>query len=421
VSAVELNTDDPFEDLFEDDSLDDLFDIEEDSEIVKASGRAGKRMLNVTLEYDPSKITGYSELLMECIATRNVIPEDYNIDRATHWFQALGNLPAKTLAADEDRWQLFIFAAEFIRLHGTPEQKRASQLSLTGKVNPEWDATKENVEQDGRVWGGVEFADEVPPVVGKVEGDFGKGSTARPPTLTIVPPVREQIESDKKFNLKMNKQTAVPAEPVDLEAIKDSGTDPELQTWRLAEEIAFNKPRDVWEGKVDWMLEQKIKYCYSWLEDIGTVPVPYPDNMLNIFWPAPSLDLRDKPKVDRRNMITGKVIDFWRKSVAKNGEGMNLKSDSYRVTLAAMELQKAIEAYVQAGSKFNMENEVQDKVEEGQVQQAAKKYFQAHFPIADLGAGPGPLSTMDPDYVKYIRLCRQYKLAIGTILHETKL
>lgn len=395
------------EDLFgmdeePEDPFDDLFELSPPDE---KQGRAGKRRMNVTVEYDPSKISGISQLLMESISSRGIVAEDYDGDRAIDVYKNLGKLEARTLARDEDRWHMFIFAAEYLRVHGSEEQQSQAML-YQGKVNPKWDETKENVEQDGRTIGGVDDDPLTPPII-PVTGEAGVSHT-----------VRGQVESKQKTAIEKNRPSAVPA---DLDKIRAEAGDPQTQTWRLALEMA-HKPREEWEGKIDWMLEQKVKYCYSWLTEAGELPRPFPPDSLNIFWNVrASADVGPQEVKDRRFAITGKIMNFWRKSVEQNGAGIDLKSDSYRTTLAALELHKALNTYVGAGSHFNMAGEVQDKVEEIAVQKAAKKYFQAHFPISMAGAGPGPLSTMDPDYVEYIRLCRQYRLPEGTLLHEAKL
>lgn len=405
---------DLFDDLFDDvDPFEDLF--VEESEITKAHGRAGKQRLSVVIEYDPSKVSGIGSLIMESIASRGTIPEDFDADHAVKWYQNLGRLDAKTLANDEDRWQMFVFAAEYLRMHGSPDQNREKMKHITGKVNPDWDETAENVAQDGRTLGTVDIDPFGPGV--PVVGEAGIAHLDPPSRLASLPTVRESVERTEAMKVEKNRPEA---HAVDFDAIRAEEGNPQLQIWRVANEYAL-KPRAEWEGKVDWMLEQKIKYCYSWIQEFGDITAPYPPDQLAIFWGRPSVDPRDKPKVDRRDAMTSKVIGFWRASVAKNGDGMNLKSDSYRTVLTAMALQKAIEDYVSAGSKFDFEGNVIDKGEEMEVQKAAKAYFMAHFPIKDLGAGPGPLSTSDPDFVEYLRLIRQYKLPQGTLLHEIKL
>lgn len=382
------------EDLFaieEDDPFADIFSIEE------PKVNLAHRKLDVTIEYDPSKLSGVSELLMECIACRGAVSDDFNMDMAISIVRNLGQMAAQILIADEDRWQQFIFAAEYVRLNGTKENWRDAALHPTGKVNMQWDASAENVEQDGRTLGGVDLDPFEGPTLAVV-GDAGIAHT-----------VRDRVMQKEKERLEINRPEAAPAP---TRVPDDNHMD---SIWELASRWA-KKPRAEWEGQVDWMLEQRIKYCYDWLHEMGTI-----DTSLDIFWPVVLGDNQSKDSVVRRHDITLKVIEFWRKSLSVNGEGLNLHSESYRKVLAAMKLQSAIEVYTTAGTKFNLQNEIQDKEEEILVKRAAKTYFQAHFPIAALGAGPGPLSTMDPNYVEYVRLCRQYKISLGTLLHEAKL
>lgn len=392
-----------FDDVFSDpepetevDPLDDLFELTPEQ---PKQGRAGTKQMNVTIAYDAPPDNQVGQLIMECIASRGIISSDYHADKAKAIYQNLGKLEARTLARDEDRWQMFVFATEWLRTNDPTAW--GESIRNIGKVNPDWDETQENVQQDGRTLGGVDDDPLAPPLTVKKKNE----------------PVREQIENAKKANIEKNRPNAAPA---DLDKIKAEANDPKMQIWVIAQELAM-KPRDEWEHKVDWMLEQKIKYCVHWLQHVKDSNAPFPEDARAIFWPHPMTDPREKPNFDRRNAITGKVLKFWRKSVLENGEGIDLQSKSYRVTLAAIKLHKAIDEYVRAGAKFNLEGEVQDKAEEVQVQRAAKEYFRAHFPVTAFGAKPGPISTLDPDYVEYVRLCRTYKLEIGTLLHETEL
>lgn len=412
--------DDPFADLFGGDTQNAVDELgqatlakaEDLQELMDTKyGRGNNRVFTVKLGYNTHGLQE-GQMIMEVVSMRDTIPSDWGVQKWREFMDTVGAAPFRVLFSDIDRYHMALFGAEYLRCFETKEDRQAHGQWRAN--NPDWDPNAENVEQDGRTLGGVDDDPLTPPVI-SVKGDAGV-SHALGQNATPVLPVREQIDEQKKFKLALNKSKSLMAK---TDAGRRPEDDPQMRIWEIAIGLA-RKPRAEWQDKVDWMLEQKVKYCYSWIKETGEVPRPYPEDMLNLFWPKPYVGMEHKDVTARRNDIVGKVMDYWRKSVDKNGTGIELESTSYRVTMAAMELEKAIEAYVKAGAKFNMQGENTDKAEELGVRQAATKYFQAHFPITMHGAGPGPLSTMDPDYVEYRRLCSQYSIPVGTLLHEHK-
>jgi hypothetical protein len=362
-------------------------EVEGDTRLTGKAGRRNKeRIIEVKLKYD-SETLNQSDMLREVIAARGTIDERYNDpEYCSKMFYRLGKVPAYILAGDIDRWSYFIFAAETLRLN--PDFKELGIKEL-GNVNDGYDFKKAQPELEGGVtWGGEEHENET---------------------------VRAQVDKAKKKALEENRESAAPAKPVVDE------NDPYILKWKVAEKHARNTPRDQWEGKTDVEFERMIKWCYGWLRDIGEVPTPYPDP-LDLFWarPRPGDLQMSASAIKRRNFITGKVMKFWRKSLSQEGvkDQMNLQGAmSYRVVLAAKKLSTHIEYY---SAPDPIHGEDDDELI-ANVKKAALNYFNAHFPVDTQGAKPGPITTLDPGYVDYIRICRQYKLEEGTLLHEVDL
>lgn len=366
-------------------------------------GSGEDRIFTVKLGYNTHGLE-QGQMLMEVVSTRPIIPADWGIVEWRRFMDHVGALEFRTAYVDIDRYHKLIYGAEYLRnFESSDEHKANACYRQTGNFDPD----AENVEQDGRTWGGVDLDGEFMPV----EGERGLSHT-----LNEVKPVREQLQERKESVIEAHKNTLV---PVDLDVVRDMANDPELQKWEVAIGIA-RKPRETWEGKLDWEMEQRVKYCYGWLREIGTVPRPYPQDLLALFWPVPKV-LEDNDRAnERRAEVTDRLLKFWRKSVSANGATMDLHSESYRVTLAAMELERLIEHHVSNYRRIDHENSLEqlDAVSMGHIKAAAVKYFQAHFPIAESGAGPGPITTSDPPYVEYIRLCRTYGIREGSFLHD---
>lgn len=367
---------------------------------------AGKRRFAVMLEYDPSKVTGIGELLMESIGVRGIhkfIPQPYTIEDAFKYIKCFAWTPANIVAGSEDCWHAYIYAVEYMRMHGTKEQQRQANYS-DKQVNPDYDNTKENIKQDGRTWGSIDMEDFIEPT-----GERGLSYQEVP--------VREQVQERQAAVIEAHRSSLT---PVDLDKVRESANAPEEQKWEVAVGLA-RKARSVWEGKIDWEMEQRVKYCYGWLRDIGSIPLPYPADLTCLFWPISKVFGNNEQDNQRREFITGKIMGFWRRGLAQNE--IDTHSESYRVTLAAMELSALIEEYVGNPRRVDHEHTLNqlDAVTITEIKSAAQKYFQAHIPVSHLGAAPGPISTLDPTFVDYIRLCKKYDIPTGTLLHTLQI
>lgn len=354
-----------------------------------------------------------SQMLMEVVSMkpkRVPIKPDWGVVEWRQFIDNEGQIPfIKVALQDIEKYHRLIFAAEYLRTFETKEDESAN--AMVRPVNPDWDHTQENPTQDGRTWGSIDLDD--------FSGLVPEGEKGLSHIIGDIKPVREQIQEQQVAVIEAHKNSLV---PVNLDAVRQAQNDPYLQKWEVAQGIA-RKPRETWEGKLDWEMELMAKYCYGWIRDIGTVPRPYPQDMLCLFWPIPTvLENNDKAN-ERRNEVTARLIAFWRKSVLANGTGIDLHSESYRVTLVAMKLEKLIEYHVTNYRRVDHENTLEslDTVSMSQIKAAAVEYFQAHFPVQVYGAKPGPLPTLDPPYVEYVRLCRKYDLKEGQFLHELNL
>lgn len=407
----EFNWDDPDdEDEFSWDTSDDIeverVPIHPDTTIrkqpIKASEQTktvardgkGKRSLQVVLGYN-SEGLNQSTMIMEIACMREHIPPDWGPQEWSDYLYGVGNIPFYAVWGDLDRYYMLLYAAEYFRQN--PEGKDLGLSKLQERIksfDPKKMLDLQLGSQNGHsVWGGVEYESR--------------------------PPIREQVATQQKETIDRNRSEAVPAEAV---LTQQGPNDAYLAKWVMAEKRA-GQPRESWEGKCDWEFEQMIKYCYGWLKDIGEVPQPYPMGTIDLFWqrPRPNETPMDEKTVMRRNYITYKLMKFWRKSLSEDGvkDLMQFSPLSYRVTLMAKRLNKLIEMY--ATNWQTDDDGAQDDVIMGKVRKVALKYFKAHFPVAMEGAKPGPLATLDPPYVEYIRLCRKYQLEEGILLHEADL
>lgn len=379
-----------------------FFGLESESTPSAPKARDGKRRLNIVLEYDKKTKFNVSQMLRESIAARGALSENYNDpEYVARTYYNLGKIPAWILCGDEDRWQQFIFCAEVIREHPEYSSLGVEELKddVCGKCglsrNRKFGKNERQVEIDGTVWGEEEMA--------------SKANV----------PIREQMETRKVLNVAKT-QTSSFAAPVD-----EDFTDSELalqDKWKKAEKWA-NRPRANWEGQVDFEFEAMIKYCYGWLKDIGEVPQPYPFGTIDLFWQRPKAGELDMSElaVGRRNYITAKTMKMWNKWLKdpdKSGKlELGRRPVSYRVVLAAQELSTLIETYATPDDIHGFDDlELQERVKKATI-----KYFKAHMPITTQGVKPGPIETLDPGYVEYIRLCRKYSLRIGTLLHKVEL
>jgi hypothetical protein len=354
---------------------------------------------------------------------------------ADYWWKTINNLsavPIGTLVKDRERLRLAIYACCFIHWHDLGTGSDAETRNPAPVSNPGYDPYVENVAQDGRHWGmrlerenlPMTHLDPVPYVeppqsVDPLGHTFVDDGTlpnpfeeSRQKLLNDTRlsdrgvTVREQVEEKKEEQLADFKETQVSGE--ELAKVHAQAASVYKQKWGIAEKLA-RKPKEAWQN-APYELVKMVEFCYGWIRDTGEVPA-YPDSIIEIWRDRPTWQNTNMTPeaVTRRNEIVEKVYAFWTKSVEESKDTINLRSESYRVTLGVMELEKAIEGYANG------------TVEAGHVRGCAVRYFHAHFPIEQLGVKPGPIDTLDPDYIKYLGLCKKYNLEVGTLLHEANL
>jgi hypothetical protein len=204
-----------------------------------------------------------------------------------------------------------------------------------------------------------------------------------------------------------------PSERQDLTLARSSSSSLEAR-WRVALQIAEQSPRMEALGEEMRALVEYIRDCQRRAE---TPQMPH--DVLDLFWPRPKMcDMADET-VPRRDAMAMRVIRYLWLAWERKGQGMVRGSKSYRVTLAAMRLEREIERY--AAKWRSPLNEPDEATLEGLCRDAAVAYFEAHRPVPAGDRRLGADTTTDPDYITYVRLCRQYKLEVGTLLHEAQL
>jgi hypothetical protein len=124
----------------------------------------------------------------------------------------------------------------------------------------------------------------------------------------------------------------------------------------------------------------------------------------------------------RREKMAIRVRDFWNKTIHTQNEGrtviredLDLKSNSYRVVLAAYDLAAAIEGYAgfkRAGKDTDSQQEEQAEKLVGQM---AVAYRDAHKPLVE-----GQLDTDWAGYNEYLEAFKDNGLKMGMLLHEWK-
>jgi hypothetical protein len=258
-----------------------------------------------------------------------------------------------------------------------------------------------------------------------------KSFTDEPRIKLNLPPSVETVQAQiaKKIADKLEKDRPE-NQPAPLENIeaRPKELNPYIQKWVLAEQLA-REPEENWRYKYDFMFESMIKYCYSWIRTNGAVPQPYPIDIVDLYWQRPTMLNMEPTTVERRDSIVLKIRHYlnhqYSKALAKEGTGFDPTSRSYRVTLAARKLESLIEQYAINWKRYKtsrdltapvMELEIPDADIEGQIREAAKEYYKAHYPIVT--SKVGPKDTLDPDYVGYVELIRKYGLKHGELLHE---
>lgn len=346
------------------------------------TSRGGAQAVTVTVR--PGQQFNVSDLILEAITTRRIIPEDWDLDKCSSYLNTVGSLRFCDLAVDEDRYHKALYAAEYLRKLGRdenpfePTKYFYKHLALRVPSNPNHDTSVHQEKLDGRTVGDASLAMKMLPV-------------------------REQVQEKQEQHIEDNRIMAVPTEHQ-----KDRETDPMLAKWQEAERIARTTKRSDWEGNLDFEMEAMVKHCYIWLKDIGSVDYK-PDKLMDIFWPR-SQYLGESTEVqERRYAMTGRILDFFKSNLPKF-PNINLTSNSYRTVLAAKALSKALDAYAK-----NVDPSAEAQCT-GQVKEKSKEYFMAHIPIAS--EIPGPNDTIEPNYVDYLRLCRKFGYPEGTPLAQ---
>lgn len=423
------------------------------------------KKLNITIDYDPNSLPPVSQMLMEIVSSR--IQQNYaekDIDYWWNYMNKVGSVPFLTVMKDEPRYWTLIYAAEFIRMHpGSDAEHRT--LDSRPIENPDYNPYERNVAQEGNHWG---IQMEAPPVLaprpaletGKAQSDdpFAPNFVARDNEGNIISPrlqdavnlnpdlastlgliedtklskiapistaiieekrlaepgplgVREQVEKAAEENLESFLKDDQPKGEVSTEAI--GVPDGLTLKWQEADRLAL-LPREAWEN-APYQLRKMVQWCYGHRMDTSTAEnqqgevTEFPTDMALVYTYRPKFVDKDPEVVQRRNEMRDKVLGFWNKSVEANRDKINLDSKSYRVQLGATGLSKMIDEFAN------------NRVDENAVKHAAMRFFQAHFPVETLGANPGPVSTLDPTYEEYIKLCTKYNLEVGVLLHEKNL
>ena len=387
------------------------------------------KSIQVTLDLAANRISNVGTLLMECIEER--VTKHLDKSSKEYWWgqlNLLSDIDARTLFLDEDRFYLMIYAAEWIRTYCTPEDN--AKFCKRPVTNPDYNPYQENVKQEGKHWGLRLEAPAVPqgrpnttpPVISGAKGekvvvsypdkvvDAVTGEVTGPEDFPdpftaedVIVPVREQVQDAEAKDLEKFIESQQPVE-VELTTAPDTYE----QKWEIAAKYA-RKPREVWKD-VPFELLKMIEWCYGWLQDTGELP-EYPHDLIEIWWKRPTFYNTDltPEAVTRRDFMVNKIRTFWSKSVDANRDTVNLTSNSYRITLKAMELEKLIEAYAEGADN------------EATIKQTAYDYFKAHLPIETIGVKPGPIDTLDPDFLEYLKLCQKYNITVGVLLHEANL
>lgn len=354
------------------------------------------KVMTVSIAYNRGDRDSMADYLLEILKDRaEYMYPNWDIDKAMMVLKSSSKMNVGIASGREDIWYLYIYAAEYIRKYGSTEQRRTYWLPETSEPMT---ADEDRFATTRDSWGGV-------------EDDWGE---------TQPVPVREQMQEKKVSTMEAYRGTLTDH---DLAEIASLEAEPELMKWAVAEKIAHTKARSRWEGKLDWEMEQRVKYCYGWLREVGNVP-KYPDSLEEVFRPYVAIENSERAN-EKRLKITEKVMKFFHAMLKRSDlKGINLYTKSYRAVLAAQELEALIEHYatnyrrIESTPQGTITEEMLDAEDEQAIKQAAVRYFNAHLPVQTQGSPPGPLSTIDPGYVEYIQLCRKYGIKEGQLLHE---
>jgi hypothetical protein len=364
--------------------------------VKRVIGRGGAMLTDIRA--DMSNGMDQGKLIQEVVAMRPIIPERYTDEDWARILHSVGHVPFYILCEDVDRYHLAMYAAEQLRDPSKKAIKDAGLKYLPRTSGTGHDPNEYQEKIHGKRWGGVD------------------------PEETK--PVREQMTEKQKKLIESKR-----AESVASIINSDKYDLPIKERWANAEKVARIGKREDWEGLGSPEFESMVQFCYRWIKDCGRVPRQMCDPM-DVYWERWGLVKGVDEKTNERRMSMVKAVrKFWRKAVKEaraQGKALDLKSQSYRTVLGAMKLQRAIEEYAwnhkvwkvseDKSKPVEMELVTPDEVLVKRVEKAAKGYFKAHFPLKN--PPPGPMSTVDPDYHTYMRLCRKYGLKQGALLHK---
>lgn len=212
-----------------------------------------------------------------------------------------------------------------------------------------------------------------------------------------------------------------------IEAIKASAGTPMEQKWAIAFSIATNKnvTREDFEKIEDFQLKEMILWCKRNLnQQTGRVEIPYPTDLIEIYWPVPQVyDMSDEA-VTRREAILTRITNFLKKQGLEFdpiNDRINATENSYRITMASMQLEHLTEKYASLyrTNEYLEKGPQMDEEMSLQIRDATINYAKSHEPVTNDNAGP--LDTLEPDYLKYRELLKKYNLENGILLHEANL
>lgn len=232
--------------------------------------------------------------------------------------------------------------------------------------------------------------------------------------------IREQIEQKKIAAIESIERPDYGK----LQATWDTETPLNIR-WTVAEKLARwethgTKVPDEDIVQWDYEMQAMFHHCRYWVGTGQDVPV-YKDLNL-IYWPPDRIFDQHEKTVERRNTMTMRILSFLHRARKdRPGQWESGNPNSYRITLAAKELSRALENYATnwrsaPGPKDSWSNHRPDEGYVDVCKEKAESYFKAHAALPNLK--PGPLETFDPDFVTYNRLCAIWKIKVGTLLHE---
>jgi len=263
-----------------------------------------------------------------------------------------------------------------------------------------------------------------------------------------------QLPVDEQMKILVEKKNAREKAKVDEKPVISDDRSPRQVMWDEAERLARGEvggPRikDEEFKQYSYLMQAMINHCRKWVR--WGQPVPKPENIIEIYWPFnPSDKVRDSTQQsnERREEILTRTLK-WASKAAREATKtwpeeqaekfiqrykQDLKvlvdrnnpfgSESYRVVLATMKLHDAIERYATnwrtLPKKGDPDDLVHTKDEEfiKQCQYAALEFHKAHFDLPQNAKKPGPLETLDPNFVSYVRFCEDYNIEVGTMLHD---